>query len=725
MSALRSRALLVALILTLTAASQRPVWGQAPAKPAKDSSLAYVPADAAFFAAGLRWKEQIDLFYRSRSYKALRSLPSVKKAYDEAMKAGKGDGGPLSLLEGFTKSDLAKDIIQIVTEAGSDEMFVFGGSNWNTLLQLLTAVNQAQTVGTYGALLSGKDPNTSQYRAILRALQKNTKLVGIPESVIGFRLATPNKADKLIDQLAKIGIGLTIGVKELEDRIQTKKIAGGKFLSVDLDGSQIDWNMLQIGDLEEKKGEFDGLIADLKKVKLNASVGVIGNYLLVSVGSTTKELEAFAANGKKLIDADALKVLRDVGDQRFTGFAYSSKEFVEAAGGSYAKQYADLLNGIKDSLKGADLKEERKKAIGKEIDELVGAMEKMEKVAFGSAVSYGYMTSFGYESLVHDRTSYSGLEKVKFKMHEHFGGKPIFATAFGLALDTKYYTEFVQFGKKVLAQAQAIYLDSADANAADEYKKITKAVFPVLEQIDATMTKKIIPAMSQTGLGIVLDGQWTSKQWLSMVPATEKAMPMAELGLLIGVSDAKQFDEGLKDLRGAINQLLTKLSELPGGFPPGVQLSAPAMADGLYWWEVPDGGILDKQILPTAGSGGAASVFALSKKHAARLVKPTPLSFRAKELEISGEVLGCCVLDWIGFIELVTPWVDYSISQSAKDFGADAKTAKRWAKEAETALMIFKTFKGSSCTTKKAEVGTVTRTVIVIKDIEAMPDPID
>jgi len=130
--------------------------------------------------------------------------------------------------------------------------------------------------------------------------------------------------------------------------------------------------------------------------------------------------------------------------------------------------------------------------------------------------------------------------------------------------------------------------------------------------------------------------------------------------------------------------------------------------------------------VPTVGSGKAASVLALSKPHAARLVKTTPLKFRTKELAIEGEVIGCCVLDWVGFIDLATPWVEYSVEQSAKDFGADAKQGKKWAKEAQTALMIFKAFKGSTCTTKAAATGgVVSRTVIVIKDIEALPDPID
>src|SRR5262245_22631200 len=129
MSVFRTRALLAALLLTLAAASCRLADAAEPT-PAKDSSLSLIPADASFYSAGLRWKEQVDLFYNSRAYKALRSLPTVKKAYEDIMKDAKKEGGPLKQLETFSKSDLGKDIVQIATEAASDEMFLFGGPGW-------------------------------------------------------------------------------------------------------------------------------------------------------------------------------------------------------------------------------------------------------------------------------------------------------------------------------------------------------------------------------------------------------------------------------------------------------------------------------------------------------------------------------------------------------------------------------------------------------------------
>lgn len=727
MSAVRSRALLAALILGLLAVSHRPLAADEAAKPAaggvKGTSVGLVPADASFYTSGLRWREQVDLFTRSRAYKALRALPSVKKLEAEVMGKLKEDG-PAKMVQGFFRSPLGKDLVEIATEAVSEETFVYGGAAWNDFFKLLAAINQAQTAGTYGALFSGGDPNTGQGRAILRALTKNKGMIKIPDLVIGFKVATPKRAEKRLAEIGKIVELFTGGVKELEDKLTTKKVAGGDFLTLELDGSQVPWDTIPLADLEEKKGEFDGLVADLKKKKFTAAVGVTGGYLLLSLGETTKGLESlFAKGGKKLIDHDALKAVRDAGDKRFTSLGYVSKEFMESAGGNAAAQYGDLVRTMKEALKGADLKDERKKAIAKELDELADHM-KGHKVEFGPSVGYSYLTDTGYEAYAHDMTNHPGLDKVKFKLHDHFGGEPIFAAAFGFTVDGSVYTNLVKFGKKAFEQGEGVFLDSADANSADEYKKAKAALVPILEKLDRTTSKLLLPSMAQSGVGIVIDGKWKSKQWVMMAPATEKEMPMLELGLLVGTSDGKKFVEAMKEYRLTLNELFEKASEFPGGPPPGFKIPAAESGEGLYWWPIPDS-VLDKQFQPTVGTGKAAAVLALSKSHAGRLTKPTPLKFRDKALAIDGEVLGCCVLDWVGFIDLVTPWVEFSVEHAAKDFAADEKKGKQWAKEAKTALMIFKSFKGSTSTTKKADVGVIHKTVIVVKDIDAMPDPIE
>src|SRR5215468_5833889 len=67
----------------------------------KDTSLGLVPGDVAFYNSSLRMKEQLEIFYKSKAYKALRNIPAVKKAYKEAMDKLKEKGGFLENYEKF------------------------------------------------------------------------------------------------------------------------------------------------------------------------------------------------------------------------------------------------------------------------------------------------------------------------------------------------------------------------------------------------------------------------------------------------------------------------------------------------------------------------------------------------------------------------------------------------------------------------------------------------
>jgi flavodoxin len=717
--------LAVALLTTYFVVTQHPAQAADP-QPAKATSLAMIPANATFYTSTLRLKEQIDLFYKSRAYKTLRSMPSVKQAYDQVMAQLKdSDGGSTEMIEQFMQSELGKKVTDVLTEAASDEIFAFGGGQWSNFMRLLAQVNQAQTAGSYGAMLQGSDPNVGQGRAILRTLMKNRAQLKVPELVIGFRLATPDKASKLLKQAAVIAEGFAAGQQEIEDRFKVKKIGDGEFMTLELDGSLIPWEQVDLTEVEEKRDEFKDLIDHIKKMKLTVSLGVSNNYLLLSLGESTKDLEAFLGKGKKLIDLVDVKPIVDAGAKRFTSLGYLSKEFVASAGGTYADSYGEMIRSLKESLKTADLSEERKKSVAKLLDEVQAEVQAAPKIDFGSSIGYAYLTNIGYEIYSHDRTQHPSYDKINFKMHEHWGGNPIFATSFGCFVDGETYKSFVTFAKKGFNLSQEFLSDYVDAETLAEIKKTIAQLTPTLEKLDKSIANTLIPAMKQSGLGIVVDGKWKSKSWINFAPPSDKEMPMLELGLLIGVSDAKKFDQGCTEVREILNELLEKLSDVPNaGIPAGLAVPAPTKGEGLYWWEIPTSP-LDEQVVPTVGTGKAASVLTFSKKHAARLIKPTPLTFRTKELAFSGPVLGACVLDWVGFVELVAPWIEQGVAQTARELEIDAKISKRWMREAQLGLDIAKCFKGATCTTTKAPAGVIHKTVIVVKDLEVSPDPID
>src|SRR5262249_19185014 len=151
-------------------------------------------------------------------------------------------------------------------------------------------------------------------------------------------------------------------------------------------------------------------------------------------------------------------------------------------------------------IKKADLKEERKKAIAEDIDELVKDMA-IFKVKLGAAVSYSHMTKYGYETMAYDYSDRSYLKSVDCKLHEHFGDSPIFAAGFNYPFEGKFLKFLVKWGKKYYTHASGFFLDMAPAEAKDMVDKVTKAVFPVLKKFEDTTFKKFVPSMKNGGLG--------------------------------------------------------------------------------------------------------------------------------------------------------------------------------------------------------------------------------
>ena len=78
--------------------------------------------------------------------------------------------------------------------------------------------------------------------------------------------------------------------------------------------------------------------------------------------------------------------------------------------------------------------------------------------------------------------------------------------------------------------------------------------------------------------------------------------------------------------------------------------------DGSIWsFALPESG-LDEQIQLSVGVGKEAAVFSLVPEQAKRLLKSTPLTL---EGDLSMNLAGAAVLDWVAFANVLEPWVTY------------------------------------------------------------------
>jgi hypothetical protein len=85
--------------------------------------------------------------------------------------------------------------------------------------------------------------------------------------------------------------------------------------------------------------------------------------------------------------------------------------------------------------------------------------------------------------------------------------------------------ETVRWIKTIHGHLEGIGMDMADDGQRDLYRKVMKALTPHLEKIEQTTIKVLVPALKESGGGLVIDSKWSSKQWHIGMPRRACSSP--------------------------------------------------------------------------------------------------------------------------------------------------------------------------------------------------------
>jgi hypothetical protein len=609
-----------------------------------------------------------------------------------------------------------KELVSLLLDAVSTDVFVYGGSSWNDLFKVLGSVNNSQ-FASVKALLGGADPltaNKAQMNAMLLSVQKNRELVKVPDLVLGFKVKDAKKAQAQLGRLEALASAHLKEVPELKGRFKRTMVGSDSFLTLTLDGGLLPWDDIQawIKDQEEKADEFAPLIKHLKAAKLTVSLGVRGGFLLLGVGSEAKDLTKLGGTGKRLIDRDELKPLTKALDKPLTTVGYVSKAFRAAAAGS-SNDLAQMGKSLKGLLEVADLSAARKKAIEKDLDAMIKDIQS-QRIELGAAVSFEYLIDNGYENWAYDYSQHPGVKGARFKLRDHLGGNPIFAAGVGTRISGQGYATFSKYVKAFYGHAEAIFLEKVpDDDIKDAYKKYAGIFLPLFKQLDETTSKLLLPSLTDASFALVLDGKWKSKRWHAELPEAPEAMPMAELGLLVSLADAGKFQKALREYRTILNELYAKAREEAPNKEniPEFKIPAPESDKGkggtFYYYPIPKELGLDKQFVPTGGVSKTVAALTLSRAHTERLLTPNPLKVKGGPLAAKKDVIALTYVNWPALIDLAGPWVEFGVMtvvparRPGADKGGDAgdKKVAEIQKQVRVVLDALKAFEGYSSAT--------------------------
>jgi GTP:adenosylcobinamide-phosphate guanylyltransferase len=720
------------LVLALAGALLLSTPGGARAADTKvDTSLGLIPADAAYYSAMLRNKEQLDIVRNSKAWARIQSLPLVQMAWKQVVAQYENPKGELAQIVGMLQQPDNRELLELLADAFSQEVFTYGGANWVDFAEIVKEVRVAQQYGPLFYQATGRAGGNSQTqlqaRAVLTVLNKNRARLATPDFVCGFKLTDARKADKQLKRLEGLLEALAQQQPFLKGRFKRAQVGGHSFLTLTLDGSMVPWDQVPFNDVAEQPGQYDELAKKLQDLKLTIALGVRDDFLLLSIGSSTAPIERLGGKGDRLSGRPEMKPLLEVANRKLIEIGYSSKALRSRAG--TGKEDIDAVAQVaRKALAGAGLPEERRKALEKDVDQLAADL-RQTLPALGASVDYSFLSDRGVESFTHDYSEYPNLNGSQpLTLLDHLGGNPILAVVGRSRGALENYRMFSRWIRTVYGHVEPLILDKMSDQEKEQYEKFNKAFRPLLQRLDEATATMLLPALKDGQSAFVLDAGWTSRQWLKAAPGTDKPMPMLEAALVLGVSDADLLKKAMGEYRKIANDAIVQLRELaPPGKIPEIKLARPharAIPDigTLFSYPLPADWGLDPQVLPTAGLADKVVTLTLSHGHAERLLADHPLKVDGGPLAKKRPLAGAAYFSWTAFMDALTPWVEMGMAAAPLDrVGIPGMEGEKGRQEilktVHTVMEVARTFRTVTSASYFEEGRLVTHTETHIRDV--------
>jgi hypothetical protein len=702
------------------------------AAPKYGTSLDWAPADAAFYTSSLRLREQWEIVTNSNAWKKLMEMPSVQTAVQSIQFLLAF--GPGAQVRPYLEDPAYEDWRGLLLDALSNEAFVFGDKSSTDFLQTMSTIFSA--IQMQAGLVDPGDSQTSA-QVILNSLNAHVDKLATPGLVIGFKVTDKARAAKQIDELKDILEGQLAAVPQLEGRFKKQSVGGSDFLVLELDGGMIDipWE-----DYEQEAGQYDKLKGKLKNLKAAICIGVRDDYLLVAIEPSVDAIGKIGT-GAKLSEAKELQPLAKFADRKLISVSYLSKRFVETLSNT-DQQVEEAVNMIRQALTQTDLEEDAQERIGKDLQELGDDLKKVLPKP-GANMSFSFLTDRGVEGYGYDWGEdkvYDGSKPLS--LLDHVGGNPLLAYVARGKYRPEDYQLVQKWVKKGYQYFEEFGVPSMDDDAQETFKKIKEIGTPLIKRLDKATGELLMPALADGQSGLVLDAKLISSKWFSGMKQDDQPLPMIELAVVFGVSDAGMLKKAIDEYKSIADDLVEQLKkEVPDVVPadytiPKAETREVKTAAGtgtIYFYKLPEEAGVDAQLTPNAGLSDRVAVLSVSPKQSARVLADTPLKAGAGGplADRKKAMSAAMYFDWAGTVDALTPWADYAVKQVMASFSPnvdedgnekpaneDDPMTKQYMEQVHTVLSVLKCLRTYESASYPEAGATVTHSVTEFKDVE-------
>jgi hypothetical protein len=692
-----------------------------------DASLKLIPEDAAFYCSALRNREQIDVFLHSNAWAKIRAMPVVQMGFAayNAQLAVPGSGP--AQCDAALKNPEVRKIVDLLAAMVSDEIFVYGDDSSLDLVELAQAVNREMRYTPLVMQMTGqmKDSNTEKLQASLlaSALANHADLIDVPNIVVGFKLKSTELAKEELMKLEMFGNILLERSPKLKGRFQKTKIDQREYLTLKLDGSLVPWDKIPTDELKKQGAAEDDIqrvIDRLKKVNLVIALGVRDNYLVLSIGSSLDCLKKLG-HGERLIDQPEFKPLEAFATKTLTSISYLSQETKEQINDQ--EQNLDDLNKLANTLLASgQLSDEQANRIRKDVTNLIADAKGMIPEV-GPTVAFEFLTDHGTEDYCYAWGDYETLDDSQpLGLLQHVGGNPIFAAVLRQKPDIATYDLAVKWLKTGYGYFGDFAIPNIPENERPKVIQFINEAMPLLARFDKTNREMLFPALADGQIGLVLDGKLQSSHFIATLPATQKPMPMIEPAVVLGVSDAKLLKKAFGEYQTIANGLIDAVRHIEGiNVPADLQIPEPLAEETalgtIYHFVLPQEWGVDAKIVPTVGISDHLATFSISRDHAERLLKTTPLVADGVFTKTTRPLAAAVRLDWAALVDAATPWVDFGVEHMAASKRIGESEKKAIAEQVHTGLEVFKALRTISSESYLDEDALITHTITEIRDV--------
>lgn len=639
----------------------------------EDTSLDFVPSDAAVYSSSVQLDVQLTQLLNSNAYARVQSHPMVQFGLAQIQGFWRAQS---ETYEQLMEDPSNQQLLAVLKDSVSHEIFMYGDTKLATWLSALAQFsNQMNTIRMEAAIQSGGDADGDELaKKLVIAFLESVDLSHSPGGVLGFKTTMAAGATSQIARLrqfAEAMIENTDDLAILKNRLATKSIHGSPFLTLTLDGTMIPWD--EMGDnvpveIRQK------LQTELSKATFTISLGVLENYVLLAVGPDTSAIESLG-QGESLLARKELEPIRKAGAKQFVSFSYIAENLMHQLGSPrrMIEQYASLG---KTALQGVDeIDDEIKSSLIDDIDALKDDILSFER-KLGAVTSYSFMNDSGYEGYSYDwKQRAAPVPSKPLTIVDHVGGSPImfiasraYSNPRAEEIARKWLSRGFYYTDRLVRQQME---KQGDEDSLDKYKAVVAELMPLVNELSIVLEKKLNPAFANEQSAFVMDAEARDDQWHQALPPGED-LPMLEIASLSTVSNAPLAREGFGDVFRIAQTALDRIVELDDGDKiPFDTIPLPneePFADGtIYSYDLPPAAQLNPKVSPNALITSDVMVLSLMPETTRRLSQKTALDIQGVFVDSDKPFSMVAYFSPSKFIGRIREWIDFGAELTGND----------------------------------------------------------